>query len=84
MEDKNTEAIIHDYMMVVKAFNDGEIPFCFKAFLSLEEATRYTGIGINKLRAILNDHPDLSLWNGNRRMVKRAKLEKFLENTYTI
>ncbi|MBR3142757.1 MAG: helix-turn-helix domain-containing protein [Clostridiales bacterium] len=69
---------------MVKAFNDGEIPFCFKALLTVEETAHYTGIGLNKLRVILADNPELSLWNGNRRMVKREKFEKFLENTYTL
>ena len=84
MEDNKIEAIISNYKAVVKAFNDGEIPFCFKALLSVEEAAHYTGIGLNKLRVILADNPELSLWNGNRRMVKREKFEKFLENTYTL
>ena len=84
MEDNKIEAIISNYKAVVKAFNDGEIPFCFKALLTVEEAAHYTGIGLNKLRVILADNPELSLWNGNRRMVKREKFEKFLENTYTL
>lgn len=84
MEDNKIEAIISNYKAVVKAFNDGEIPFCFKALLTVEEASHYTGIGLNKLRVILADNPELSLWNGNRRMVKREKFEKFLENTYTL
>ena len=84
MEDNKIEAIISNYKAVVKAFNDGEIPFCFKALLTVEEAAHYTGIGLNKLRVILADNPELSLWNGNRRMIKREKFEKFLENTYTL
>ena len=84
MEDNKIEAIISNYKAVVKAFNDGEIPFCFKALLTVEETAHYTGIGLNKLRVILADNPELSLWNGNRRMVKREKFEKFLENTYTL
>lgn len=84
MEDNKIEAIVSNYKAVVKAFNDGEIPFCFKALLTVEETAHYTGIGLNKLRVILADNPELSLWNGNRRMVKREKFEKFLENTYTL
>ena len=84
MEDNKIEAIVSNYKAVIKAFNDGEIPFCFKALLTVEEAAHYTGIGLNKLRVILADNPELSLWNGNRRMVKREKFEKFLENTYTL
>ena len=84
MEDNKIEATVSNYKAVVKAFNDGEIPFCFKALLTVEETAHYTGIGLNKLRVILADNPELSLWNGNRRMVKREKFEKFLENTYTL
>ena len=59
MEDNKIEAIVSNYKAVVKAFNDGEIPFCFKALLTVEETAHYTGIGLNKLRVILADNPDL-------------------------
>lgn len=84
MEDNKTEEMIHNYIAIVRAFNEGEIPFCFKALLTVDEAAHYTGIGVNKLRVLLAENPELGLWNGNRRMVKRIRFEKFLENTSTI
>ena len=84
MEDNKTEEMIHNYIAIVRAFNEGEIPFCFKALLTVDEAAHYTGIGVNKLRVLLAENPELGLWNGNRRMVKRIKFEKFLENTSTL
>lgn len=84
MEDSKTEEMIHNYMAIVRAFNEGEVPFCFKALLTVDEAAHYTGIGVNKLRVLLAENPELGLWNGNRRLVKRVKFEKFLENTSTL
>lgn len=56
-----------------------------KCLLTLEEAARYTGIGINKLRTLSNDeHCTWVLWNGTRRMIKRSKLEAYLETAYSI
>mgnify|MGYP004667381023 CR=1 FL=1 len=49
------------------------------------EAAGYTGIGINKLRALSNDeHCTWVLWNGTRRMIKRSKLESYLDTAYSI
>ena len=84
MEKDKMEEKINDFTCLIKAINDGDILYYHKALLSLEEAAQYTGIGINKLRNIVNDHPDLTLLNGNRHMIKRMKLEKYLENQYSI
>ena len=60
-------------------------PLCQKALLTLEEGASYTGIGINKLRELSNrDECDFVLWNGSRRMLKRQKLEAYLNNAYSI
>ena len=62
-----------------------EIPLSEKANLSLEEAAAYFGIGINKLRDISNnDDCPFVLWNGNKRLIKRKALEKYLDNSYSI
>lgn len=51
----------------------------------MEEASAYFGIGINKLREMTNDsNCPYVLWNGNKRMIKRKALEKFLEAAYSI
>lgn len=61
------------------------VPIAQKRLLTLEEAAEYTGIGINKLRDISNDeHCDFVLWNGARRMLKRTKLEAYLDTAYSI
>ena len=75
---------IEDYKCLVQAMNEGGIPFYHKVCLTLDEAARYTGIGINKMRELCDQHPDLLFWNGTKRMVKRTKLEKYLENEYSI
>ena len=62
-----------------------EIPLWEKANLSLEEASAYFGIGINKLRDMSNDDDcPFVLWNGNKRLIKRKALEKYLDNSYSI
>ncbi|MFR8712127.1 excisionase [Anaerotignum lactatifermentans] len=62
-----------------------EVAICEKYLLTLEEAALYTGIGINKLREMSNDENcDFVVWNGSRRMLKRKKLEEFLNAVYSI
>lgn len=62
-----------------------EVDISKKCLLTLEEAAGYTGIGINKLRALSNDeHCTWVLWNGTRRMIKRSKLEAYLDTAYSI
>lgn len=62
-----------------------EIPLWEKSNLTLEEAAAYTGIGINKLRELSNDeHCDFVLWVGGKRLLKRRKIDKYLENSYSI
>ena len=50
-----------------------------------EEAAAYTGIGVRKLRG-MTDEPtcDYVMWVGNRRMIKRRKLDEYLENAYSV
>lgn len=60
-------------------------PLWERTSLTLEEASAYTGIGICKLRD-LSDEPDCEfvLWIGNKRLLKRKKLEKFIEDAYSL
>lgn len=61
------------------------IPLGEKVMLTLEEAANYTGIGINKLRELSNcENCDFVLWNGTKRLLKRKKLEEYLNNSYSI
>ena len=62
-----------------------KVPVWEKANLSLEEAAAYFGIGINKLRDRTNEENcPFVLWNGNKRLIKRKQLERFLETAYSI
>ena len=58
------------------------IPTYRKYTISVEEAARYYGIGENRLRKVISDHPmeDFYLEVGRRILIKRVKVEKFLDN----
>ena len=57
-----------------------EVPIWEKTNLTVEEAAAYTGIGINKLKEMSNaEFCDFVLWVGNRRLLKRKKLDEYLE-----
>ena len=61
------------------------ISLCEKANLTLEEASAYFGIGVNKLRQLINEKDcQYVLWCGNKRLIKRKIFEKYLEKTYSI
>ena len=72
--------------MLVKREEKRElVPVWQKVVLNVEEASAYSGIGINKLRDI-SDKPDCDfvLWVGNKRMFKREKLDKYLQKAYSV
>lgn len=76
-------------MKGVAAMNKSEkreaVPVWERSMLTLEEAAAYTGIGVRKLRQ-MTDSPtcDYVIWVGTRRMIKRRKLDEFLENAYSV
>ena len=53
--------------------------------ITLEEAAAYTGIGVKKLRQ-MTDNPacEFVIWVGSRRMIKRRKMDEYLENSYSV
>jgi excisionase family DNA binding protein len=62
-----------------------KLSICDKAYLTLEEATEYFNIGINKLREMTNDkNCPYVIWNGTKRLIKRRKFEAYLDNVFTI
>lgn len=62
-----------------------EIPIWEKTHLTLEEAAAYTGIGVNKLRQLTNDKRcPFVLFVGTKRMIKRKRLDEYLEKCYSI
>ena len=65
--------------------NKNDIPLWEKSNLTLEEAAAYSGIGINKLRSLSNEEDcSFVLWVGNKRLLKRKKLDEFIDNAYSI
>ena len=48
--------------------------------LTLTEAAKFVGIGINKMREISNDNDDMTIFIGSRRMIKRKVLEQYIDN----
>ncbi len=62
-----------------------EVPIWEKTTLTLTEAAAYSGIGINKLRR-LTDKADCTfvLFNGTKRLIKRRKLDEYIEKNYSI
>lgn len=62
-----------------------EIPLWEKSNLTLEEASVYSGIGINKLRQLSNDkNCPFVLWVGNKRLIKRKLFDSYIEKMYSI
>ena len=62
-----------------------EVNLWEKSNLTLEEAAAYSGIGINKLRKMSDDQRcPFVLWNGTRRLIKRRKLDEYIEKAYSI
>lgn len=62
-----------------------EVPIWEKTNLTLEEAASYSGVGINRLRKLSdNENCPFVLWCGSKRLIKRKKLDEFLEKQYSI
>ena len=62
-----------------------EVPIWEKSNLTLEEAAAYSGIGINKLRKLSNSEScPFVLWVGSKRLIKRRKLDEYVERMYSI
>ena len=66
--------------------NKQSIPFWEKYTLTIEEAAQYFQIGETKLRRVLDENPDAEyiLINGNRRQIKRALFEKYIDRNQVI
>ena len=62
-----------------------EVPIWEKSNLTLEEAAAYSGIGINKLRKLSDaERCEFVLWIGSKRLIKRKKLDEYIESVYSI
>lgn len=65
---------------IIKKYLSGE-----GSYERLEEAAAYFNIGMGKIRELSNteDCPFV-LWVGSKRMIKRKKMEAFLDGAYSI
>lgn len=72
--------------MVNEAINKKiNVPIWKKSTLTIEEAAAYSGIGRNKLRSITdNEGCTFVLWVGNKRLIKRKLLDKYIDEMYSI
>lgn len=62
-----------------------EVPIYEKSNLTLDEAAAYFNIGVNKLRELTEmKNCSFVLWVGNKRLIKRRKLDEYLEKTYSV
>ncbi len=71
----------------VKEWSDlkKEVPISEKYNLTLEEASAYFNIGIDRLREITNENKDeVVLMVGAKRLVKKSKMEKLLDRTFVL
>ena len=61
------------------------VPIWYKANLTIEEAAEYTSIGRDKLYDMTSQEDcPFVLWIGSKRLVKRKRLEEFLDKRYSI
>ena len=64
---------------------DVKVPIWEKTNLTLEEASAYSGIGVNKLREISNENScPFVLWVGSKRLSKRRQLDRYLDKAFSI
>lgn len=59
-----------------------EVPVWNKVLLTVEEASEYTNIGVNRMRDLLYapDCPFALYISSNRALVKRKALEEYIES----
>ena len=57
-----------------------------KYVLSIEEASAYFHIGINRLRRLIkeNQSADWVLWNQSHALIKRKKFERLIDSINTL
>ena len=62
-----------------------EVPVSDKALLTLEEASSYFNIGINKLRELTNSEDcKFVIWCGNKCLIKKNMFCEYLDKQYSI
>ena len=64
---------------------ENPIPVWERVTLTLQEAVDYTGIGRDKLYELTDrDDCEFVLRVGSRRLLKRKKLEEYIEKTFSL
>ena len=64
---------------------ENPVPIWERTTLTLMEAVQYTGIGRDKLREISDREDfDFVLWVGNKRFLKREKLEEYIVKAFSL
>lgn len=59
-----------------------EIPFWEKFSLTIQEASEYFGIGTKKIRELLHEPDcDFVFYIGKKTLIKRKKMEEYVNNT---
>lgn len=62
-----------------------KVPVWEKATLTVKEAAEYSGIGQAKLRQLTDDDDcEFVLWNGTKRLIKRKRLDEYLDRAYSL
>lgn len=69
-------------------YNGETVPIWEQFLLTIQEASEYFNIGVNKMHRIANDYLESDynfvVQNGCRTMIKRKKFEDFLNQTSSI
>ncbi len=77
-ENINDERIINQTMVFEKT-DKLNVPLWHKPLLTIEEASKYFGIGKNKLYEITDRNDcDFVVFNNSKRLIKREKMEQWL------
>lgn len=70
---------------VIRKRKQKETPIWEKSLLTIEEANAYSGIGRNKLLELTERRGcKFVVWNGRTRIIKREKLDEFIDQAYSI
>ena len=61
------------------------VPIWEKSNLTLEEASAYSGIGVNKIRDLSNERNcSFVLFVGTKRLIKRRLFDEYIDRSYSI
>lgn len=70
--------------MTTDYMNNTYVPLWEKELLNVTEATAFSGIGQNSIRALIEEHPELVFRVGTKHLIKRKSLQKFIRDNYSM